>query len=103
MASARAAASEKLMPLIAFAGMATRHPNQILLSCAPARIVPRLEPVGLFETDGTGGGAGAAPAPRPAGGACGAPAANVPSTTTAATAYILWVMGGQSSRQLAVK
>jgi hypothetical protein len=38
-----------------------RQPNQMALSCAPARIVPRLDPVGRFEIDGTGGGAGWAP------------------------------------------
>ena len=56
-------------------------------------MVPRLEPVGRFEIDGTGGGAGAAGAPwRPAGGACCAPAAKVPSATMARTAYILLVI-----------
>ena len=50
-----ASASENVSRSIAVDGMATRHPNQMLLSAAPPRIVPRLEPLGRWEIEGTGG------------------------------------------------
>jgi hypothetical protein len=50
-----ASASDSVRPLIAAEGIATRQPNQMLASCAPPRIVPRLDPVGRCDTDGTCG------------------------------------------------
>ena len=53
--SAFASASENVSALIDVAGIATRQPNQMLLSAAPARMVPRLDPVGRCEIEGTDG------------------------------------------------
>src|SRR2546428_10731294 len=63
--SALASASEKVSALIDVAGIAPRQPNQMLLSAAPARMVPRLDPVGRCEIDGTGSVSGASGCPPP--------------------------------------
>src|SRR4029453_9496395 len=43
------------------AGTPTFQPNQMLLSAAPTRIVPTLEPVGRCEMGGTCAGSGRTP------------------------------------------
>ena len=55
--SALASAAENVKPAMAVDGTPTRHPNQMLLSAAPTRIVPRLAPFGRCEIEGTCGGA----------------------------------------------
>jgi hypothetical protein len=44
--------------LIAVPGTPTRQSNQMFLSAAPTRIVPRLDPVGRIEIDGICSGSG---------------------------------------------
>jgi hypothetical protein len=61
--SAFASASENVNPRNADVGSATRHPNHMLLSGAPMRIVASPPPLGRFDTDGTGGAGAAAPLP----------------------------------------
>ena len=53
-----ASISESVSDLIAAAGTPTRQSNQMFLSAAPTRIVPRLEPVGRIEIDGICSGSG---------------------------------------------
>src|SRR6476620_10760723 len=55
-ASALGRTSEKVEERKCAAGMATCQPNQMLLSAAPTRIVPRLEPLGRCERFGMAGG-----------------------------------------------
>src|SRR5215831_3977205 len=63
--SAFVSASDHVSCLKAAVGIPTRQPNQMLLSAAPTRIVPRLEPAGRWESDATGGAACPPRPPRP--------------------------------------
>src|SRR4051812_20258625 len=65
MESALANASEYVRPLKAVAGAATFHPNHMLLSAAPIRIIPRLEPGGRIDREGTACAPPCPPRPPP--------------------------------------
>src|SRR5436190_16549111 len=64
-ASAFAAASENVSPRNAVDGIPTCQPNQIFSSCAPRRMVPRLDPGGRTDADPEGGLFCPPPPPRP--------------------------------------